>query len=84
MISEPGGDVNDEEFMRGPAHAAHRSIHPIETALATGCFLLLCGNVWADWQSESYGGGVVSVALIGAILAILGKNAGSLIGGGKQ
>lgn len=63
--------------------ATAKPIRPIETALAVGAFLLLVGNVWADWQSADYPGGAVSVALIVFIAAILGKNMGSLIGGGK-
>ena len=59
------------------------TIRPIETVLAVAAFILLVGNVWADWQSSEYSGGIVSVALIGFILAILGKNAGSLLGGSK-
>lgn len=59
------------------------NIRPIETVLAIGAFLLLVGNVWADWQSDTYNGGILSVALVGMILAILGKNAGNLLGGGK-
>jgi hypothetical protein len=59
------------------------NIRPIETVLAIGGFLLLAANVWADWQSDSYSGGILSVALVGFILAILGKNAGNLLGGGK-
>lgn len=68
----------------GPeAESPQAPIRPIETALAVGAFLLLVGNVWADWQSSDYSGGMVSVALIVFIAAILGKNMGSLVGGGK-
>lgn len=62
---------------------APTAIRPLETVLAIGGFVLLVGNVAADWQSDTYNGGILSVALVGFILAILGKNAGSLLGGGK-
>lgn len=58
-------------------------IRPIETVLAVVFTVLLIGNVVGDWQSADYGGGMVSVALIVLIGAILGKNMGSLIGGSK-
>ena len=77
--------MNDDTQDRIPVIPAAPTpgIRPIETALAIGGFLLLCANVWADWQSDTYNGGIVSVALISFVLLILGKNAGSLIGGGK-
>lgn len=59
------------------------TIRPIESVLAVAGFLLLVANVWADWQSSDYGGGVVSVALIVFVGTILGKNMGSIVGGGK-
>lgn len=63
--------------------AAATGIRPIETALAVGGFLLLIANVAADWQSDSYGGGVVSVALIVFVGTLLGKNMGSIVGSGR-
>lgn len=72
---EPGPDA--------PPAPEVKPIRPIETALAIAAFLLLSGNVIADWQSADYGGGMVSIGLIVLIGAILGKNMGSLVGGGR-
>lgn len=76
-----GGEVEQHE---PPPAKPTPGIRPVETVLAVAAFILLVGNVWADWQSSDYAGGIVSVALIGFILAILGKNAGSLLNGGGR
>jgi hypothetical protein len=73
--------VKDAEDLTPDANNPAPGIRPIETVLAIGGFILLCANVAADWQSDTYNGGILSVALVGFILAILGKNAGNLIGG---
>jgi hypothetical protein len=75
--------VSELEKPATPTPPPGPGIRPIETAIIIGAFLLLCANCWADWQNNQYGGGVVSVALIGLIGALFGKNAGSLFGGGK-
>lgn len=83
MTNSEGAALSSEQEPTPATPTSPTAIRPIETVLAIGGFILLCANVWADWQSESYGGGIVSVALISFVLLILGKNAGSLIGGGK-
>jgi hypothetical protein len=76
--SEEPAVSNEEQPASSPG------IRPIETVLAIGGFILLCSNVAADWQSDTYSGGILSVALVGFILAILGKNAGNLISGSNK
>lgn len=73
---EPGAEVS-----RQPD--GERPIRPLDTAIAIASIVLLGANVAADWQSNDYSGGMVSVALIALIGAILGKNIGSIVGGGK-
>jgi hypothetical protein len=80
---DEGGDERVTDPTPPEKATTPAGIRPVETALAIAGFILLCGNVWADWSSSDYSGGILSVALVGFILAILGKNAGNLLGGGK-